>query len=192
MDTRWQARGKVNAMSTGTRSFALIPYCFWRWCAVVSVVLMLVALPVAAAQQEGASIIGQVTDESGAVLPGVTVTASSPSLQLQAVTVITDQLGQYRLSPLPIGLYEVSYTLSGFQGVKREGLRLTVGFVAKVDIALKVGSLEETVTVSGASPVVDVTSTGASTQLTKETIELIPTGRNGVIPGLATTPCVVA
>jgi len=153
---------------------------------------MLVALPLAAAQQEGASIIGQVTDESGAVLPGVTVTASSPSLQLQAVTVITDQLGQYRLSPLPIGLYEVSYTLSGFQGVKREGLRLTVGFVAKVDIALKVGSLEETVTVSGASPVVDVTSTGASTQLTKETIELIPTGRNGVISVLAQTPGVVA
>src|SRR5262245_56134485 len=99
-------------MSTGTRSFALIPYGFERWCAAVSVVLMLVALP-ATAQQEGASIIGQVTDESGAVLPGVTVTASSPSLQLQSVTVVTDQLGQYRLAPLPIGLYEVSYTLAG-------------------------------------------------------------------------------
>ncbi len=162
-----------------------------RWRAVACALTMVVASASAAAGQQEAAIIGQVTDESGAVLPGVTVTASSPSLQLQAVTVVTGPQGEYRVSPLPIGTYEVTYSLSGFQGIRRPGLRLTVGFVAKVDVALKLGSLEETVTVSGGSPVVDVTSTGSSTRMTRETIELIPTGRNGVISVLAQAPGVV-
>src|SRR4051794_17739676 len=102
-----------------------------------------------AAQGESASIIGIVTDESGAILPGVTVTASSPSLQVQQVSDVTNTRGEYRLSPLPVGTYQVEYGLSGFQSMRREGIRLTVGFVAKLDIVLKVGSLEETVTVSG-------------------------------------------
>src|SRR5215510_12193199 len=86
-----------------------------------------------AGQGQDASIIGQVTDESGAVLPGVTVTASSPALQIQTITTITNERGEYRLSPLPIGTYEVVYTLSGFQTVRQQNIRLTVGFVAKVD-----------------------------------------------------------
>ena len=72
------------------------------------------------------------TDESGLVLPGVTVTATSQALQVLAIAVITSEHGEYRLTPLPIGIYFVEYSLSGFQTVRREGVRLTVGFVAKV------------------------------------------------------------
>ena len=149
--------------------------------------LVWLAAPVAA-QQESASIIGQVVDESGAVIPGVTVTASGPSLQVGSVAAVTDEHGDYRLTPLPIGTYTVTYTLSGFQTLKREGIRLTAGFAARVDAALKLGALEETVVVSGASPVVDVTSTATTTQLTRETLELTPTGRNGIVAVLAQVP----
>ena len=138
--------------------------------------------------QQGAGIIGLVTDESGAVLPGVTVTATSPALQVASVVAVSDAKGEYRLSPLPIGTYTVEFALSGFQGVKREGIRLTVGFTAKIDVPLKVGALEETITVSGLSPVVDTTSTSATTQFTRETIELIPTSRNGIVSLLAQAP----
>ena len=102
-----------------------------------------------AGQSESASIIGLVTDESGAVLPGVAVTATSPSLQIAQISDVTNERGEYRLAPLPIGTYQVEYSLSGFQGVRREDILLTVGFVAKMDIVLKVGSLTESVTVSG-------------------------------------------
>src|SRR5690242_16545007 len=151
---------------------------------------LLVALPGRAAAQAGdASIIGVVTDESGAVLPGVTVSASSPSLQVQQVSDVTNARGEYRLSPLPIGTYEVDYSLSGFQGLRRDGIRLTVGFIAKLDIVLKVGSLEESVTVSGTSPIVDVNSTGTSrTSFTRETLEVNPSGRNGLIALLGQAP----
>jgi hypothetical protein len=138
--------------------------------------------------QLDAGIVGQVTDESGAVLPGVTVTARSPSLQVLSVTDVTNANGEYRLTPLPIGIYQLDYELSGFQSVRREGLRLTVEFVAKVDVVLKVGALAETITVSGASPVVDVASTGASTRLTTETLQLIPTSRNGVVALMVQAP----
>jgi hypothetical protein len=138
--------------------------------------------------QEAAGIIGQVTDESGAVLPGVTVTVTGPALQIPSVVAVSDQRGEYRLVPLPIGTYTVEYTLPGFQTVRREGIRLTVGFTAKIDIGLKVGSLAETITVSGATPVVDVRSTTATTQLTRETIELLPSSRNGIVSILAQAP----
>jgi hypothetical protein len=142
-----------------------------------------------AAQGESASIIGVVTDESGAILPGVTVTASSPSLQVQQVVDVSNTRGEYRLSPLPVGTYQVEYGLSGFQSMRREGIRLTVGFVAKLDIVMKVGSLEETVTVSGVSPLVDVNSTGTSrTSFTRETLEVNPSGRNGLIALLGQAP----
>src|SRR5437667_7924978 len=128
-----------------------------------------------AAQAQEASIIGQVTDESGAVLPGVTVTATSPALQVPQVTDVTNERGEYRLTPLPIGSFGVRYELSGFGTVRREDLRLTAGFTAKLDIVMKVGTLSESVTVTAASPVVDVTSTTSRTQLTRETLEAIPT-----------------
>ena len=123
---------------------------------------------------QNATIVGQVTDSSKAVLPGVTVTAAS--LAVQSVTAVTDDQGEYRLTPLPIGTYTVEYSLSGFQTVRREGVRLTAGFTAKLDIALGIGELKESVTVTGAALQVDTASTNTVTQLTKEALQTIPTG----------------
>ena len=147
-------------------------------------------MPLAAgrAAAQDAGIVGQVVDESGAILPGVSVTARSPSLQVPEVTAVTDERGEYRLTPLPIGTYEVTYELTGFQTVRREGLRLTSGFTAKVDITLGLGGLQESVTVSGASPVVDVTATSTSTRLTAEMLETTPTGRVGFFALLQQAP----
>src|ERR1700674_900181 len=92
----------------------------------------------AIAGQQDAGMGGPVTDESGAVLPGVTVTVTSPALQVPSVAGVTDPRGEYRITPLPIGTYTVEFTLQGFQTVRREDIRLTVGFTAKIDIGLKV------------------------------------------------------
>jgi hypothetical protein len=154
----------------------------------MSAAMLWLASAVNAGQQGAASIIGQVTDESGGVLPGVTVTTASPALQVSNVTTVTDARGEYRLTPLPIGTYTVTYSLDGFQSVRREGIRLTVDFAARLDVPLKVGSLQETITVSGAAPIVDVTSTSTRTELTKEALELVPTSRNGIIGLMAQAP----
>src|SRR5258706_9918714 len=140
------------------------------------------------AQTGTATINGQVMDESGAVLPGATVTATSPSLQVPQVTTVSDAEGRYRLTPLPIGTYTVTFELSGFRTFRREGIRLTAGFTARLDATLNVGNLEETVTVSGASPLVDTASTANSTQLTRETLELLPTSRSSYSAILMQTP----
>lgn len=142
----------------------------------------------AAGQGQAGSIIGQVQDESGAVLPGVTVTATSPALQVPQVVGVTDARGDYRLTPLPIGTYTVQYELPGFQLVRREGIRLTAGFTARLDVELAVGALTESVTVSGAAPVVDTTSATTSTQLTRETLEMLPAGRSGLQAVLSQAP----
>lgn len=159
-----------------------------RWSCCLAVVITALSPAMAVAQTAAASIVGRVTDESGAVLPGVTVTATSPALQVPSVVDVTNEAGEYRLTPLPIGAYSVEYSLSGFQPVRQEGIRLTAGFVARVDVGLKVGSLEETITVSGAAPVVDASSTAATTQLTREELELIPTNRNGINSLLVMAP----
>ena len=112
------------------------------------------AAPVAG-QSTQAAIMGGVTDTSGAILPGVTVTARGPALQVPQVDTVTNERGEYRLSPLPIGTYNLTYELPGFQTVRREGVRLSVGFVATLDQVMSLGTVSETVTVSGASPLVD-------------------------------------
>ena len=104
------------------------------------------------------------------------------------VTDVTNERGEYRLTPLPIGSFGVRYELSGFGTVRREDLRLTAGFTAKLDIVMKVGTLSESVTVTAASPVVDVTSTTSRTQLTRETLEAIPTGRNSIVAVMGQAP----
>jgi hypothetical protein len=116
------------------------------------------------------------------------VTATSPSLQVPQVSDVSNERGEYRLTPLSIGTYTVEYALPGFQTVRREGLRLTAGFVAKVDVVLKIGAVAETITVSGAAPVVDVTSTASRTQLTREALESVPVGRSGYQALLAQAP----
>lgn len=150
--------------------------------------LVLAADRVMAGQTASGSIIGQVADESGAVLPGVTVTATSPALQVPSVISVTGPEGDYRLTPLPIGTYSVEYELAGFQKVRQEEIRVTSGFVARMDIKLKLGRLEETITVSGESPVVDVTSTTTTTRFNSETLEVLPTNRNGINSLLVQAP----
>jgi hypothetical protein len=135
-----------------------------------------------------ASIVGVVTDSSGAVLPGVTVSATGPALQVPQVDTVSNERGEYRLSPLPVGTYTVTYELSGFQTVKREGVRLAVGFVATLDQALSLGTVAETVTVSGASPLVDVTNPATSVDLSSEGLEVLPTTRDGLKAFMAQVP----
>jgi Carboxypeptidase regulatory-like domain len=148
------------------------------------VVAFSLATSVSAQNVTSATILGKVTDETGALLPGVTVTVSGPALQVPQLVTVTDASGSYRILDLPVGVYRATYELSGFATVVREGLRLSVGFAARVDAQLKVGTLQETVTVSGQSPVVDVASTAASTNFSKDLLESIPKGRGlfDVIP----------
>lgn len=157
---------------------------------VTSLFVCTVSTAAGQAQTTG-TIVGRVTDESGAVLPGVTVTATSPALQVPEVVVTTDAQGDYRLAPLPIGIFQVQYTLQGFQTLRRDDLRLTAGFIARVDVSLKVGAIEESIIVS-ATPTIDVQSSGPATVLTKETLEVIPSSRSGIISLLNQSPAVRA
>src|SRR5258705_10827635 len=97
------------------------------------------------------SINGTVTDTSGGALPGVTVTAASPALQVGQLTAVTDGEGKYQIVDLPRGTYRVRFELQGFQPLIREGLELTAGFAARVDASLMIGALSEAITVTGAS-----------------------------------------
>src|SRR5678816_1697637 len=116
--------------------------------------VLLIALAHDASAQ--AAITGVVKDVSGGVLPGVTVEAASPVLIEKVRSVSTDATGQYRVVDLRPGAYSVTFTLTGFKAVKRDGIQLTGTFVATVSADLAPGGLDETITVTGQSPVVDV------------------------------------
>ncbi|HEU4694854.1 MAG TPA: carboxypeptidase regulatory-like domain-containing protein, partial [Vicinamibacterales bacterium] len=133
-------------------------------------------LPTAAWAQQS-SIAGLVTDASGSVLPGVTVEASSPALIEKTRVVTTDGTGQYRIVDLRPGVYSVTFQLPSFSTVRRDGIELTVGFTATVNAELRVGAVEETVTVQGSSPVVDIQNVNQIEVITRELIDTIPTGR---------------
>ena len=141
--------------------------------------LAFAALAPAAASAQGvlASVTGTVKDTSGAVLPGVTVEVSSPVLIEKTRTAVTDGSGQYRIVDLRAGTYSVTFTLTGFSTVKREGIELSGSFVATINADMKVGAVEETITVSGETPIVDVQSTRRQTTLSGETVNAIPTAR---------------
>jgi carboxypeptidase family protein len=116
--------------------------------------------PSARAQSVASGTIhGTATDATNATLPGVPATLTSPALQVAQVLVVTDQEGNYRFTDPPAGTYRVTFELPGFSTLIRQGLRLTVGFVARVDVTLQVGGIEQAVTVNGQSPVVDATTT---------------------------------
>ncbi len=151
-----------------------------QWLVVGAIACMVcTSVGVAFAQSVSSGTIqGTIKDESNAVLPGVTVTLTSPSLQVPQVVQVSDATGGYKFVDLPAGTYKLKAELPGFASVVRDELRLTVGFVATIDLALKVGAMEETVTVSGQSPIVDVTSTSASVAFTKETLDAVPRGRD--------------
>src|SRR6266853_17031 len=118
--------------------------------------LFVLALLIPRALFAQASITGLVKDSSGAVLPGVTVEAASPALIEKVRSATTDSGGQYRIEDLRPGPYVVTFSLSGFSTIKREGLELTGLCAATVDVEMKVGSVSETITVRGESPVVDI------------------------------------
>jgi hypothetical protein len=132
---------------------------------------------VAFAQINGA-IAGLVRDSSGGVMPGVTVEASSPALIEKTRTAITDADGRYSIIDLRPGTYSVTFSLVGFATVKREGVELTGGFTAAINADLKVGGLEESITVSGQSPLIDTQSVQQRKSLTSDLIDQIPTGRS--------------
>ena len=148
----------------------------------------LLALPAPAAGQSQGAIIGVVTDTSGAVLPGVTVIATGPALQVPQIETVTNERGEYRVSPLPPGVYTITFELSGFQNVKRDSLRLALGFTATVDQAMGLGTVQETVTVSGQSPLVDVTNPATSVDMSSESLEILPTNRDGLKAFMGTMP----
>lgn len=123
------------------------------------------------------AIEGTVRDNSGAAMPGVTVTAVSPALQVPSMAVVSAADGQYRLPQLPAGVYALKYELSGFRTVQREELRLNAGFVATVNVTMEVGGIEETLTVVAASPVVDVKTTAVQTNFTTDMLDAAPVTR---------------
>jgi len=166
-----------------------------------SLVLFVAGVLVPASTFAQAAIAGLVKDSSGAVLPGVTVEAASPSLIEKTRTGVTDGSGQYRIENLRPGTYTVTFTLTGFTTVKREGIELTGSFTAPVNVELRVGEVAETVTVTGETPVVDVQSASRETVLSKDVLNAIPTAGSYnsiviLVPGLfggqqdvSTGPC---
>src|SRR5207253_840304 len=140
-----------------------------------------------------ATIAGVARDSSGGVVPGVTVEASSPALTEKVRTVITDDSGQYRIVTLPPGTYVVKFFLSGFTTVQRDEVIVSGSGVIPINADMRVGTLAETIVVSGSSPLVDTQTTRRETVISSETINALPMTRNygGVLyatPGLTVQP----
>lgn len=144
-----------------------------------SAVFALMLMPVAVFAQANiaSSIAGVVRDTSGAVLPGVTVEVASPELIEKVRTVVSDGNGQYRVVELRPGAYSVTFSLPGFSTVRREGIELAGSFTATINAEMRVGSLEETITVSGEAPIVDVQSAGRQQVLDRRVLDAVPSGR---------------
>jgi hypothetical protein len=140
------------------------------------VTLLAIAAPTFAQEFRG-RINGTVTDNTGAVLPGVTVTASSPAL-IQPQVQVTGGDGGYRFLALPPGVYTIDFELTGFNAVKRQDVRVVINQTLTVDMQLQVATLQETVTVTGASPIVDTSTTAMGTNFTKELLTEIPNARD--------------
>ncbi len=141
----------------------------------VAVGLLLLVSGPASAQS---TITGVVGDATGAVLPGVTVEAASPALIEKVRSVVTDASGRYRIIELRPGSYTVTFALPGFLTVMRDGIVLEANFAAQVNAEMRVGSVEETITVTGQSPIVDVQSTVRREVMSREVLDALPTGRN--------------
>ena len=143
--------------------------------------------PVASAQQ-ASGIAGLVKDTSGAVLPGVTVEAASPALIEKVRTVVSDGEGRYNVTDLRPGTYAVTFTLAGFNTFKRDGIVLQAGFTATVNADMRVGALEETITVTGAAPVVDTQNVRRQIVVSSELLDALPTSQKAVGALIALTP----
>ncbi len=156
----------------------------------LAIAVLLLCLPVFALAQGsgGASVTGVVKDSSGAVLPGVTVEASSPALIEKVRTAVTDASGQYRIIELRPGTYTVTYTLAGFTTLRREGIELSTNFTATLNIDLKVGAVAETVTVTGETPLIDVKGVTREQVISKAMMDALPTSKSmggliALVPG---------
>ena len=163
------------------------------WSNIVWALAAVVAMAAPAFAQGGGasstgSISGEIKDAQGGVLPGVTVTATSPA-QIGALTAVTNEAGIYRFPAVPPGEYRLAFELAGFQNSVRDGIRITLGFNAQVNVTLNVATLQETVTVSGESPVIDTTATRIQTNYDQQMLSSIPNARD-MWSLLATTPSV--
>jgi hypothetical protein len=149
----------------------------------------LVLLPTLAHAQ--ATLAGVARDTTGSVLPGVTVEATSQALIEKSRTAVTDGTGQYRITELPPGTYTLAFTLSGFNVFRREGVEVRGSGVVPINAEMRVGALQETITVTGESPLVDTQTTRRETVITSETLATLPVTRSygmllGTIPGITT------
>ena len=146
--------------------------------AAAALLVMVMAPAVLRAQNTAAaSIIGHVTDESGAPVPEAAVSVTSPALQVAAMTTVTDPDGNYQVLDLPApGVYKISFGHPGFQTFVRADLNLSVGFAARVDVTMKVGQVEQTIEVTGSSPVVDTVNTAGGSTLQLAEIQDTPKG----------------
>jgi len=146
-----------------------------------------------AVAQNASGIAGVVRDDTGGVLPGVTVEAASPALLEKARTVVTDGQGVYTFTDLRPGTYTVTFTIPGFNSVKRDGIELTSAFTANINAELKVGSVQETITVSGAAPTVDIQNVVQQKTFAREVLDVLPVGSKGwnavaiLVPGVKLT-----
>src|SRR5688572_16049678 len=164
----------------------------WRFVALAIAVAVMCLPSESSAQGAGSTITGVVRDTSGGVLPGVTVEAASPALIEKVRSAVTDAEGLYRLVDLRPGEYTVTFTLPGFNTFVRDGMTLPANFTATVNADMAVGSLQETITVTGEAPLVDTQSTRQQIQFQRETMESLPgtgrlTGLAGAIPGATLT-----
>jgi hypothetical protein len=144
--------------------------------AAVATFTILVAAP-AAAQVATGVVAGVVKDATGGVMPGVTVEASSPALIEKTRSAITDGEGQYKIISLPTGTYTVTFTLEGFNIVKRENIDIKAAFTAAVNAEMRIGSLQETITVSGASPTVDVQNVLQQSSVSRDIMDSVPAAK---------------
>jgi hypothetical protein len=158
-------------------------------------VATLILVPLAARAQ--GSIAGSIKDPSGALLPGVTVEASSPALIEKVRTAVSDSSGNYRIIDLPPGTYSIQFSLTGFKKVIREGIIIQGTFSAPVNAEMQVGALEETITVSGESPTVDVNNNTTQFVVDRDLLDAIPTpvrntpARALLLPGTTVVPFVL-
>ena len=154
---------------------------------VASLLAVALLLPVLVHAQS--QFTGQVRDESGGVLPGVLVEASSPALIEKSKSAITDEQGRYTIVDLRPGVYRVTFTLTGFSTIVRPEVELPSNFVATINADMKLGSLAETITVSGQAPMVDVTQASRTDVVTREMLDVLPTTRHvfsvsNMLPGI--------
>ena len=150
----------------------------WRVGLVLASVALLWSATASAQTTSSGAISGEAKDTTGAVLPGVTVEVASPALIEKVRAAVTDAQGRYLITELRPGAYTVTFTLPGFSTYKREGIALTAGFTANVNGDMQVGALEETITVSGASPIVDTQNVRSQNVISRELLDALPTGKS--------------